>query len=130
MGCLIVGRRTYDILTKQPEFLEFKDVVLVVVSKKQAIKLVSTKHKIAESPKKALELLNDFDEVIVAGGGILNSSFIKENLIDEMYIDIEPIVFEKGISLFQEGNFKKKLQLLGVKKISDAVVQLHYKVLK
>ena len=31
-GCLIVGRRTYHILTKQPEFAEFKDVKLVAVS--------------------------------------------------------------------------------------------------
>ena len=30
-GCLIIGRRTYDILTKQPEFSELKEVQLIVV---------------------------------------------------------------------------------------------------
>lgn len=31
-GCLVVGRRTYHILTKQPEFIKFKDIKLVAVS--------------------------------------------------------------------------------------------------
>ena len=46
-GALIVGRRTYNILTKQPEFKEFKNVKLVVVSKKQNPELVNDSHLIA-----------------------------------------------------------------------------------
>ena len=87
-GSLIVGRRTYNILTKQPEFSEFKDVTLVVVSKERNLELVSQKHSIADSPKEALKLLKDFEEVVVAGGGILNNAFLAENLIDEIYLDI------------------------------------------
>lgn len=32
-GNLIVGHRTYNILTKQPEFSEFKDVKVITVAK-------------------------------------------------------------------------------------------------
>jgi len=127
-GALIIGRRTYNILTKQPEFSEFKDVKLVVVSKKEPPKLVSPKHLIAESPKKALEILKDFKIVVVAGGSILNNYFLEENLIDEIFIDVEPIIISDGIPLFKGRSFEKNLELLGQKKISEYEIQLHYKV--
>ncbi len=129
-GNLIVGRRTYNILTKQPEFSEFKNVKLVVVSKNNKPKIIASNHFIVSKPKEALKLLKNFKEVIVAGGGILNKSFIKEGLVDEIYLDIEPIMLGKGISLFREENFETKLELLNTKKISKNEIQLHYKIKK
>src|SRR3989338_3910249 len=87
-GNLIVGHRTYEILTKQPEFSEFKDVKLVVVTQEN-FQTLAPNHLVAKSPKEALELLKNFEEVVVAGGGTLNASFGEENLIDEIFIDIE-----------------------------------------
>ncbi len=127
-GNLVVGHRTYDILTKQPEFSELKDVKLVVVSKND-FKTLAPNHHVASSPKKALEELKDFEEVLVAGGGELNASFLKENLFDEIYLDIEPIALGKGIKLFSDYNFEIKLKLLETKKISNDEIQLHYQVL-
>jgi len=128
-GCLIVGRRTYHILVKQPEFAEFKDIKLVAVSQENFATSVSN-HLVAHSPKEALKLLKDFKEVIVAGGGILNASFLAENLIDELYFDIEPIVLGEGIPIFTGKDFERKLKLVGQKKITDNGIQLHYRVLK
>jgi len=128
-GCLIVGSRTYQILTKQPEFSEFKDIKLVAVSQENFATL-SPNHLVANSPKDALELLKDFKEVVVAGGGMLNGSFMAENLIDEIYLDVEPIVFGRGIKLFNDKEFETKLKLLGIKKLSESELQLHYEVLK
>lgn len=128
-GSLIIGHRTYDILTKQPEFAEFEKVKLVVVSNKK-FKTLSSNHLIAKSPKQAIELLQEFKTIIVAGGGILNSAFLKEKLIDEIYLDIEPCTFGKGIKLFKNENFEANLKLLETKRLSDDEIQLHYKVLK
>jgi dihydrofolate reductase len=128
-GNLIVGHRTYDILTKQPEFAELEKVKLIVVSNKD-FQTISTNHLIARTPKKALELLKDYDEVIVAGGGILNASFMKENLIDEIYIDIEPSIIGKGIKLFVDEDFESSLKLLEINKITENEIQLHYAVKK
>ena len=129
-GGLIVGRRTYNILTKQPEFSELKEVKLVVVSKKRDFKLVNPKHIIANSPKEALKILEGFNEVIVAGGGILNNSFIAERLVDEIYLDIEPKIIGEGIPLFKGNKFDIDLELIGQTKISDNEIQLHYRILK
>ena len=128
-GCLIVGRRTYNILTKQPEFQEFKDAVLVVVSR-ESVALVDPRHQVARSPKEAVKLLSNFPEIIVAGGGILNASFIADNLVDEMYLDIEPAILGNGIPLFKGQDFECDLRLLGQKMLSENEIQLHYKILK
>jgi len=128
-GCLVVGHRTYDILTKQPEYEELEKVKIVVVSNKNFKTLVPN-HLIAKNPEEALNLLTDFKEVLVAGGGILNSSFMKENLIDEIYLDVEPLILGKGIHMFEDADFEAKLVFVGTKKLSDNEVQLHYKVIK
>jgi dihydrofolate reductase len=128
-GNLVVGHRTYDILTKQPEFSELKDVQLIVVSDKNFLTL-SSNHIVAHSPKEALKYLDSFSEIIVAGGGLLNSAFLGENLVDEIYLDIEPIVFGGGIPIFRDKSFERKLKLLGTKQITDQEIQIHYQVLK
>ncbi|MCR4284211.1 MAG: dihydrofolate reductase family protein [Parcubacteria group bacterium] len=128
-GNLVVGHRTYGILTKQPEFAEFKDVKLVVVAQEDFQTLVQN-HLVAHSPKEALKLLSDFERVVVAGGSMLNASFVEENLVDEIFIDIEPIILSQGIPLFRDKNFERNLKLVGQKQISDNEIQLHYEVLK
>ncbi len=128
-GCLIVGHRTYDILTKQPEFSELKNVKLVVVSE-QDPRVLNPNHLVAHSPTEALELLMGFEEIIVAGGGTLNASFLAENLVDEIYLDIEPIIFGNGIPIFKGKDFERRLKLIGQKKITDNETQFHYQVIK
>lgn len=128
-GCLIVGRRTYHILTTQPEYQEFKNAKLVVVSHDD-VTLVDPRHAVARSPKEAVDLLSDFPEIIVAGGGILNASFIADDLIDEIYLDIEPAILGDGIPLFKGQSFQKELIFLGHNMLSNNEIQLHYKILK
>jgi dihydrofolate reductase len=100
-GNLVIGHRTYDILTKQPEFSEFSEVKITVVSSND-FQTLSPNHVIVKTPREALDILKDFAEIIVAGGGNLNASFMKENLVDEIYLDVEPIILGKGIKLFAD----------------------------
>ncbi len=128
-GCLIVGRRTYEILTKQPEFAEFKDVKLILVSHDNFVTLAQN-HFVAFSPREALEMAKGYEQVVVAGGGILNAAFLDEKLVDEIYLDIEPIVISEGIPVFKDKNFDCNLKLLESKMITENEIQLHYEVLK
>ena len=116
-------------MIKQPEFKEFKDIKVVVVSRSDFETSVKN-HFVVKSPKEAIERLKDFSSVIVAGGGILNLSFLKENLIDEIYIDTEPVVFSPGIKLFEGEEVEKRLELVGTKMFSKNGTQAHYKVIK
>lgn len=125
-GSLVVGKTTY---LEQSGFPQFKDVKVVVVSKNN-LETFNPDHLVAHSPKEALELLKDFNEVLVVGGGLLNASFMDEDLVDEIYLDVEPVILGQGIPLFKGKDFQKDLKLLGIKNISDNELQLHYEVIK
>ena len=62
-------------------------------------------------------------------GGALATSFLKNDLVNELYINIEPLALGKGIPLFSRENFEKKLKLLQVKRFSENEIRLHYKIL-
>lgn len=131
IGCFIIGRKTYEEVKKLDDYnYEDIDSKKIVVSDKQ-IKL-DKNYVLANSPKDALKKASDmgFKEIIVTGGSTLNASFIKENLIDEIILNVEPVILGMGIKLFREGNFESKLKFIDSKKISKDIIQLHYKVLK
>lgn len=128
-GAMIIGHRTYLILTKQPEFSELKNVDIIVVAH-QDFPTLAPNHFVAHSPQEALEQFRDKKDIIVAGGGQLNAAFLAADLVDEIYLDVEPVVLGQGIALFQGRDFERPLKLLGQKKISDNEIQLHYQVLK
>lgn len=131
-GALVIGRRTYEVLSEQPEFQEFvkSGVKIMALSHNDSLELKDPSHRIAHSPKEALDLLKDQTEVIVAGGAKLNASFMKENLIDEIYLDIEPAIIGKGIPLFVGENFNVELKFLGQEMLSKNEIQLHYEIVK
>ncbi|TSC64066.1 MAG: dihydrofolate reductase [Microgenomates group bacterium Gr01-1014_93] len=132
-GCLIWGRKTYEIFqTWEDKYKEnIKNIKKVIVSSDENFNPVENYEK-TSSPKEALGLLEQegFNEVILAGGAKLNSSFCKENLIDEIIFNIEPVVIGKGISVFSPDNFDLKLEFIKQEMISKNLVQLHYKVIK
>ena len=116
IGNLIIGKKTFEIMEKNNEFEKIGNPFTVVLSEDV-------------SPEKAISLMEEkgFSEVLVAGGGITNTSFI--DIIDEMYLDIEPLLLGKGIKLFSEKDFEKKLELIDTKKLSENTIQLHYRVI-
>ncbi len=130
-GAMVIGKRTYGILSQQPEFQEFLKVGIKIVAVSHAnFELKDPSHKIAHSPSEALKILKGFDTVILAGGSTLNASFLAEDLVDEIYIDIEPTLLGKGIPSFSGSDFDRQLKLLGTKKLSDNEIQLHYEIVR
>jgi dihydrofolate reductase len=134
-GNMIIGKRTYEIMVENDEFgrSNLNEIKTVVLTNDTSLEIHNPEFiSIATSPKEAINILHEqgFETIMVCGGGGSNASFMKENLIDEIYLDVEPIVFGKGIRLFAESDFEAKLKLLETKKLSDNEIQLHYQVLK
>jgi dihydrofolate reductase len=132
-SCIIWGRKTHEAVRNWDKkyFEQIKDVKKIVISQNSDFQ-IEDDFELATSPKQALEKLEqqDFKEVILTGGSSLNSSFAKENLIDEVILNIQSIIVGKGISLFSPENFDLDLKLKEIKKISDEIIQLHYTVNK
>jgi len=135
-GNMIIGKRTYKIMLKNDEFnrSNLNEIKTVVLTNDASLEIHNPQFIfIAKSPKEATNILfnQGFKIIVVCGGGELNGSFMKENLVDEIYLDIEPTAFGKGIKLFgDKTNFETKLEVIGVKNTSPNEIQIHYKVLK
>jgi len=130
--CFIVGRKTYEAVKKWKDYtFDTIKAAKIVVSKNKQFTL-SKAYVLAHSPKDALEKAKKlgFQNVLLAGGGTLNSAFLKKMLIDEIIISVEPCALGKGIKIFSEENVECKLKLLEITKLKEGIVQLHYDVIK
>lgn len=132
-GCLIWGRTTYEAVRKwDPKYLQpMKDLVKVILAN-QSNPVLDPGFVPASSPQQALVSLSNkgFTQVILTGGSTTNSSFAKLDLIDEVMINIEPVIIGQGIPLFKPTEFIQKLELFEVKNLSPQTIQLHYRVKK
>lgn len=129
-GNIIMGKNTYYEALKQGYF-PFPETLNVVVSHENienrwGDKVIFTN----ATPKEILKILGEkgFKTAFLAGGGTLNASFLKEKLINEIYLDVEPLIFGKGIQIIAPSEFEHELELLEVKKLNKDTVQLHYLV--
>ncbi|MDR3642817.1 MAG: dihydrofolate reductase family protein [Candidatus Doudnabacteria bacterium] len=66
--------------------------------------------------------------IAILGGAQTYSFCLKNNLLDELYLTVEPVVFGQGISLFADDNhLNKKFKLISEKKLNKrGSLLLHY----
>lgn len=65
-------------------------------------------------------------EILLFGSPRLTSSLMQENLIDEYWLMVNPIILGEGISLFSGNKNEVKLKLLNSIAFEKGVVCLHY----
>lgn len=131
IGTVISGRKTYEVL--YPDYMPLKQGAHYVLT--HDITKVSDNPTVKFTNKSPEELLLEIEksginEVCLIGGQQTISQFMKKGLIDEVCLDIEPLIFGQGMPLFAPSDFEIKLELLEVKNLSPQTVQLHYKVKK
>ena len=72
---------------------------------------------------------NSGTNIWLIGGAEMISTFLNLELVDEIILSIIPVVLSKGIPLFK--NMQKEIKFELIKTTDyDALVELHYKVLK
>lgn len=73
---------------------------------------------------------HNYKTIVILGGAQTYAYCLKNNMFDELYLTIEPIVFGQGISLFESNSiFTKHFKLLSVKKLnSRGSILLKYKI--
>ncbi|MES2223551.1 MAG: dihydrofolate reductase family protein [Patescibacteria group bacterium] len=127
---IVLGRTTYEMMKEVNEFEKLENPFTIVVTKTP---LDNTQNTVfVSSPKEAVEICGNkgMSEMVIGGGSTLNTAFLEQNLIDEVYIDIEPQVFGKGIKLFGDIDIHSRLDLIEVKKLTEGIVRLHYQFIK
>ena len=127
-GVIVMGRKTYDTIGR-PLAGRFN---LVMSRNTEEHENISGELEYTnESPKEILLDLEKrgFESVVLGGGASINSLFLKEGLINELLLTIEPKLFGEGLSLFKGISVGLDLELLEMKQLADNVLQLRYKVL-
>lgn len=124
-GVVIFGSRTYEIIGK-PLAGRLNVVITTHPERYQPAENLM----ITSGPPEAL--LKDlaqkgYDEVILAGGSIINSLFMKARLIDEIVLTIAPKIFGQGVPLFSE-SCDLDLELLDVHSLEAHTLVLRYRV--
>ena len=124
---VVVGNNTYK-------------TAIEPLSKRNCIVLTSS---VAAIEKKADNLLlwnptgvafdaiaGHYKTAAILGGAKTYSYFLQNNLLDEIYLTIEPLVFGRGISLFEHsGGDPAYFKLLSMEKLNEnGSVLLHYKI--
>ena len=125
---LVIGRRSFEIMQATDEFKKIGNPLTIVLSTKATA--VPEGFLRASSPRQALSLLKErgFKKALLGGGAATNAAFMEEDLVDEVYIDIEPAIFGKGIPLFASANFMTKLRRTAVQQREGGVMHIRYKV--
>jgi dihydrofolate reductase len=61
------------------------------------------------------------------GGGELGRDFLKEDLVDELYLGVVPVLLGEGLPLFPPGFPQRDFSLLENKTFSKGLIALKYK---
>jgi len=119
---VVVGKKTFAMMPKD-EFIS--DTNYFVATNDSTVN-TSDYEKISIKSKQDLP---NGEKIGIIGGGTLNGSLAILALIDEVILDVEPIMLGSGKKLFGEQTPNFKLELLGSKRIGSGTIQNHYKVL-
>lgn len=127
---VIMGRKTFE--TSGDDFPYGNCLNIVLTNQKRLHKKADNILFTDKTPEEVVEYLKSkgVKKVLIIGGGITNSSFLEENLIDEVILSVHPLILGKGIKVFDEVCRKASLKLIGIKELKEDLVQLHYKVKK
>lgn len=128
-GCLIVGRKTYNLMSSEEGELEKLGKSIVIVLSRKPRKDLD-RIKFVKTPEKALQLCKQLgcSEIVLGGGTKCNEAFLKKNLVDEIILDIEPIILGNGIPLFETVK-PTHVRLVETKLLSlRGHVRLHYEL--
>ncbi len=70
-----------------------------------------------------------YQKIGILGGAQTYAYLLQKNLLDEIYLTIEPLTFGKGISLFENQKaIIKKFRLVSIKQLNkQGSILLHYK---
>jgi len=83
---------------------------------------------VREEPKRFVEELQNKKgkDIWLAGGGELTREFLKEDLVDELYLGIVPVLVGEGIPLFAPGFPQREFTLMESKAYSGGLIALKY----
>ena len=140
VDALLIGRKSYDVMLAhgQTSYPGAKNYVFTRAKKKSA----APKQKLAtRKPDKNVEIITEDAAkfvkklksrkgkgIVIFGGGELAKSLFEADLIDEVVLNIHPVLLGSGIPLFHEMKRQINLELLDCKILKGGYLAASYRV--
>lgn len=127
---IVMGRRTYEVALRMGHNAATPGMKTFVFSRK----LKSRKTKGLEiTSEDVVEFVRrikheDGKDICIMGGGLLAKPLFEANLIDEIGLNIHPVLLGSGIPLFYEMNHQIDLELIDCKTLKTGCVVVTYRV--
>lgn len=129
---LIWGRKTWEnIVSWGEEYLkDLQKINIIILSHNPGIQSNFANVQVCNSVESCLELCQklNYEKLFISGGASVNNAFMEKGIVDEVILNYNPFLLNKGIPLFQGKYFENRLQLKEVVKEQDGIVQVHYRV--
>lgn len=126
---VVMGRRTYEIALRSgmSSYPGVKNYVFSRTMKQSPDKNVAI---IAEDAAEFVRKLKaeEGKDICVMGGGLLAKSLFEAHLIDEVGLNIHPVLLGSGIPVFHEMTQQIDLELLECKPFKNGCVSVTYRV--
>ena len=71
-----------------------------------------------------------YGKLFISGGATINNAFMEKGIVDNIILNYNPYVLNKGIPLFEGNYFENKLKLEKIIKEKEDIVQVHYSIVK
>ena len=128
---VVIGRKTYEPVLKSgtpfPTFPGVKNYVLSRTLKKGSDENVEI---IGEDVVEFVRKLKTQEgkDIFLMGGGLLAKPLFQANLIDEVRVNIHPLLLGSGVPLFHEMSSQIDLELIECKTFKNGCVSVTYRV--
>jgi dihydrofolate reductase len=125
----VMGRKTYDVAMKlgggslrSPGMKSYVFSRLLVAGECGEVTIVS------ETPKQFVGELRKKKgkDIWLMGGGELAREFLREDLVDELYLGVVPVLIGEGIAAFPSGFPQREFKLAENKTFSQGLIALKY----
>jgi dihydrofolate reductase len=124
-GTVIMGRTTFDTIGKP-----LKGRRVIVMSRESRVSGLDGVEYSTLEPRDLLDELErqSTQTVAIAGGSSIYSQFLRDGLVTDVFLTIEPHLFGHGVPL-ASGFDRVNLRLVDVTRLGDQAVLLHFKLL-
>jgi dihydrofolate reductase len=131
IDAVVLGRKTYEpVLQSGSPFPTFPGVKNYVLSRTLQESSDENVEIIREDVVEFIRRLKTEEgkDIFVMGGGLLVKPLFKANLIDEVEVNVHPLLLGSGIPLFHEINHQIDVELIKSQVFQNGCVSLNYRV--
>jgi len=130
---IVIGSRTFDADPIKPS----KDHLLIVMtSRPEAYQSHAVEGQLEFINASPADIFHKYEQsgyqqMLVAGGAHVATSFLKENLIDELWLTLEPKIFGQGGNFVADEKLDIQLELLSSERVNEQGTLINkYAILK